>query len=57
VGEVEMCDRLGDGEEAVYVVRAGEEFLCDAPGGRACFGDETDDVGLAFADGAEVAVE
>src|SRR5204862_4981681 len=55
--EVEVCDRFARGEEAVYVVRAGEEFERNVPGGRALRGDEADDFRLAFVDGAEVAVE
>src|SRR5215212_10867297 len=57
VGEVEVGDGLGDGEEAVDVVGAGEELLGDVPGGGAGLGDEADDFRLALAYGAEVAVE
>jgi hypothetical protein len=39
-----MGDGFGDGEEAVDVVGAGEEFLGYVPGGGAGFGDEADDV-------------
>ena len=46
-----------DGEEAVNVARAGEEFEGDVPGGRARAWDEADDLRLALADGAQIPVE
>jgi hypothetical protein len=39
VREVEVRDRLADGEEAVNVRNAGEEFERDVPGGRALLWD------------------
>ena len=57
VREVQVRDRFGDGEKAVYVIRAGKKLLCHVPRGRAAFRDEAYDIRLSLVYRAQVTVK